>query len=71
VYLQHKIPPNFDLFESFRWWSKDALAGFRQLILRDSGFMRDVRDQLDILSLQSDPADIYAHSLIPAGQFSF
>jgi len=72
VYLQQTIPPTIDLFESFRWWSKNTMAGIGGLIFRDSGFMNNFREQMDLMgTLQGDPAGIYAHSLIPAGQFSF
>lgn len=71
IYMQHTIPPTNDLFAYFRWWSKDTLAGLQELTLNDGRFFTAIKNHIDLLFLQGDPANIYAHSLIPPDSFSF
>ncbi len=71
IYLQHNMSPSTDIFNNFNWWSKNTLAGLRQLTFKDHRFMQNLMKQLDLLILQGDPANIYAHSLIPRSYVAF
>lgn len=71
IYMQHTIAPTSDMFGYFRWWSKNTLAGLRELTFDNARFLGSIKNHLDLLTLQGDPANIYAHSLIPTASFSF
>ena len=71
VYLQQTIPPSNEMFENFRWWSKNTFSGLHSLIFSNSRFMQNVRNHLSLITLQGDPANIYAHSLITHSYVAF
>lgn len=71
VYLHHANPPASDILEHFNWWSNNAITGLRELAFGDRKFTQKIRDQLELLVLRGDPANIYAHSLIPLSSIAF
>jgi protease-4 len=71
IYLQQTIPPSSEMFENFRWWSKNTFSGLHSLIFINSKFTQHIKNHLSLITLQGDPANIYAHSLIPRSYVAF
>lgn len=71
IYLQQTIPPTIEMFENFRWWSKNTFSGLHTLIFSNNRFMQNVQNNLNLMTLQGDPANIYAHSLITRANIAF
>jgi protease-4 len=71
IYLQQTIPPGSEMFENFRWWSKNTFSGLQSLIFINSKFTQHIKNHLSLITLQGDPANIYAHSLIPRSYVTF
>jgi len=70
-YLHQAIPPAGDMLFDFSRWSDNTLAVIRDLASGNGTFSRAIRTNLDLLKLQGDPGNIYAHSLIPRALLSF
>ena len=71
IYLQQTIPPSSEMFENFRWWSNNTFSGLHSLIFSNSKFLQNIRNQMSLITLQGDPANIYAHSLIPRSYVAY
>ena len=71
LYLHHTHPPASDVFKSIGWWSQNTLTELRRIVFGHTQLATKVRDQLELLVLEGDPAHMYAHSLIPLSSFVF
>ena len=71
VYLQHIFPPDSGIFEYLSSQSQNITSNIKALFLGKRKVIRNIREQVDLFVLRGDPANIYAHSLIPSIAVSF
>jgi protease-4 len=65
IYIHHHTVPASDLFKKIDWWSKNTFAELWLHVLGGKKIPYSLRDRLEELPLRGDPANMYAHSLIP------
>lgn len=71
VYLRHTFPQDNGFLGYLSSWTQDTTKHLKALFIGDRKIIAKMKEQFDLLALRSDPANIYAHSLISPISISF